>query len=55
MVSRLATLTSIVLTAQPAWADEKSESFARQARAVLKQHCFHCHHGEGSAYGEFSV
>lgn len=34
---------------------EPTAALAREARAVLKQHCFRCHHGQGSEGGEFDV
>jgi serine/threonine-protein kinase len=43
----------------PARADSKDRddatALARQARGVLKQFCFRCHHGEGSEGGEFDM
>ncbi|MEI6233894.1 MAG: c-type cytochrome domain-containing protein [Planctomycetota bacterium] len=37
------------------FAGEDAGLIAREARTVLKQHCFGCHHGPGSKYREFDV
>ena len=34
---------------------EGAAALARQARGVLKQFCFRCHHGEGSEGGDFDM
>ena len=34
---------------------EGASALARQARGVLKQYCFRCHHGEGSEGGDFDM
>ena len=34
---------------------QDNKDLALQARAVLKQHCYHCHHGDGSKGGEFDA
>lgn len=36
-------------------AGDDNAAIARDARAVLKQHCFACHHGPGSKYRDFDV
>ncbi len=43
-----------ILPTVPARGDDASH-LARQARGVLKQYCFRCHHGEGSEGGEFDM
>ena len=34
---------------------EGAAALARQARGVIKQFCFRCHHGEGSEGGDFDM
>src|SRR5262249_6559491 len=34
---------------------QDQRDLALQARAVMKQHCYRCHHGDGSEGGDFDV
>jgi mono/diheme cytochrome c family protein len=55
MTRRTLLLTLAALLGASAAHAETNEELALQARGVLKQHCYRCHHGEGSDGGEFDV
>lgn len=55
VLSGLVVLGLLATGASIGRAEDSPESLARGARAVLKTHCFRCHHGKGSSDGEFNV